>query len=69
MRRLIIPLGLCALAACSTGKGFDDAGDLAKLEADCAARGGTLVPSGKLTGEVALDNLCRIPPSEPRTPN
>lgn len=34
--------------------------ELAKLSADCEARGGVLTPTGQVTGREALDNVCRI---------
>ena len=36
-----------------------------KLQRDCDARGGTLAPTGRLTGEAPLDNVCRNPDSIP----
>jgi hypothetical protein len=65
MRTFVITAAALTLAACAGGQGIDYARDLAKIEADCAAKGGTVAPSGKLTGEAALDNLCRLPPSAP----
>ncbi len=34
--------------------------ELAKLTADCEARGGILTPTGQVTGREPLDNYCRI---------
>lgn len=56
---LAIGAGL-ALSACATRTGPDAGSELAKLEADCKARGGVLVQTGRATGREALDNICRI---------
>jgi uncharacterized lipoprotein YmbA len=49
------------LAACaSDGRPSASTTQLDRLRRDCEAKGGMLVPSGRLTGEVALDNPCRL---------
>ena len=51
------------LAGCATPMGGPSrtAAELDKLTADCTARGGILVPSGRsITGYAAVDNVCRI---------
>jgi len=65
MRTITLVAAALTLCGCAGGQGIDYAGDLAKIEADCLAKGGTVAPSGKLTGEAALDHVCRLPPSAP----
>jgi hypothetical protein len=33
---------------------------LSRLERQCEARGGVLVPAGRFSGEPALDNICSL---------
>ena len=49
-----------ALSACATRSAADPSAELAKLEADCKARDGVLVQTGRTTGHEALDNVCRL---------
>lgn len=52
-----------ALAACAdSGRTQVAAGpsDMQRLQTGCDARNGILVPSGALTGQPALDNVCKI---------
>ena len=56
-------LPLLALGACaSMGRGPPptSAAEMAQLQSECDSRGGIVVPSGRLTGEPRLDNICRI---------
>ena len=59
---LIAPAALLLLAACATTPREDGgySGDLARLNADCVARGGILSPTGGITGRAATDNVCEI---------
>ena len=34
--------------------------ELARLSADCEARGGTLSPTGEQSGRPQLDNVCKV---------
>jgi hypothetical protein len=52
-----------ALAACASSGGTRVATgptDMQRLQAECDARQGILVPSGRLTGQASLDNVCKI---------
>ena len=53
-----------ALTACaSTGReGATSSGysDTARLQRECDRRGGMLIPTGRNTGEPALDNSCDV---------
>ncbi len=65
MRTIVIATALlpaALLAACAgDGRPSLTAQQMDKLQADCEARGGLLVPSGRrFTGEVAIDYPCRI---------
>jgi hypothetical protein len=65
MRTIFIAAALlpaAVLAGCaSDSRPSLTAQQMDKLRADCEARGGLLVPSGRrYTGEVALDYPCRI---------
>ena len=62
MRALLILAAMTLLAGCATPYGPSrTASEHARLSADCAARGGILVPSGRpISGYVAVDNVCRI---------
>lgn len=52
--------GGLALSACATDRAAAPESELARLTADCKARGGILMPSGATTGREAVDNVCRI---------
>lgn len=59
--------GAASVAAClSTGPGARGApsasysAELERLRADCEARGGTLIPTGRISGNAAVDYPCRI---------
>ena len=63
MRALFALSAAALLAACATPHGGPSrtATEHARLAADCAARGGILVPSGRsMTGYAAVDNICRV---------
>lgn len=52
--------GALALMGCA-GTGVNQyQADLDKLDADCRAREGILVPTGQMTGRPQVDNVCRI---------
>lgn len=52
-----VSLGACA----SSGSRLPSRGEeLARLTAECEARGGILTPTGQATGREPLDNYCRI---------
>ena len=54
-------LPLAALAACaSDGATTMASGELDRLRQDCQTRGGMLTPTGRITGEPALDYPCVI---------
>ena len=59
---LIAPAAVLLLAACAGTPREDGgySGELARLNADCVARGGILTTSGEATGRVAIDNICVI---------
>jgi len=58
-----------ALGACATGAGTSTyQTDLDKLEADCKARDGILMPTGATTGRPQTDNVCRINGGATRIP-
>ena len=40
--------------------------DLTRLQNDCQARGGLLVPTGRNTNQPAVDNVCKLDPAGPR---
>lgn len=49
------------LSACASGMGETRyEAELERLAADCAARGGILSPTGRQSGQPALDNVCKI---------
>jgi hypothetical protein len=49
------------LSACASGMGSNHyQTELARLSADCEARGGTLSPTGEQSGRPQLDNVCKI---------
>ncbi len=62
--RLVLASALAAMAvsACATGSGPSSYNqELTQLTADCAERGGILVPNGNAsTGRPATDYSCRI---------
>lgn len=62
--RLSYPLcalgGALALAGCSSTGTNQYQADFDRLEADCRAREGILVPTGKMSGRPQVDNACRI---------
>ena len=62
MRALFALTAVTLLAGCATPYGPSrTATENARLSADCAARGGILVPSGRpMTGYPAVDNVCNI---------
>ena len=59
-RPLMTVLIALGLSACASGGPRTPEKTLAELTAECDARGGTLIPTGQVTGRVALDNICRI---------
>ena len=49
------------LSACASGMGPSHyETELARLAADCEARGGVLSPTGQQSGRPQLDNVCKI---------
>ena len=49
------------LSACASGMGTSRyQTELARLAADCEARGGVLSPTGQQSGRPQLDNVCKI---------
>ncbi|MES2833624.1 MAG: hypothetical protein V4707_02820 [Pseudomonadota bacterium] len=63
MRPLILAVpALLLLSACAGTAGPDGSysEQLARLNADCVARGGVLSPTGATTGRVETENVCRI---------
>lgn len=66
----IVPtLGLLALTACLTACATglmapavpgSYRAEMDRLEAECTARGGILIASGRQSGQPALDNPCKI---------
>jgi hypothetical protein len=62
VRTVLILAGALALSACATGRPAESSAEkLDRLNAECRARGGVLVPSaGPMTGRPETDNICRI---------
>jgi hypothetical protein len=68
MRKLILaalaitPLGLGACASAPHGQTAQNSSqrEIDRLDSQCKARGGMLVPSGRMTGREPLDNVCKI---------
>ncbi len=62
MRRSLLVVGLAAalpiLGACA-GVGEPTTLSLAELTSRCEARGGTLEPTGRQTGEARRDHVCQ----------
>jgi hypothetical protein len=60
--RMVLIVSALALSACaSAAPPENSASELARLTADCRARGGILVPSGRpLEGRPTVDNFCQI---------
>ncbi len=68
--RSVVPtLGLLALTACLTACATGPMGpaapgsyqsELDRLEAECTARGGILISSGRISGQAAIDHPCQI---------
>ena len=60
-------LAACASPRAATGNAVPtSAEEMARLESQCRARNGVLVPSGRLTSQPSLDYICRVSPAEPR---
>ena len=62
MRIVLIALpAALALTACAgaTGPSYYQT-ELERLQADCAARGGILSPTGEQSGRPQLDNVCKV---------
>ncbi|HTK34277.1 MAG TPA: hypothetical protein VL358_03175 [Caulobacteraceae bacterium] len=54
-------LGACASQGRESASSTPLAGrEMARLQRECEARGGMLLPSGRLTGQTSLDNVCKI---------
>lgn len=64
MRSLILAVPavlVVALSACAPTAGYSPHNDeLSQLAAECEARNGILVATGRQTGRARLDNACRI---------
>lgn len=63
MRLALAIVGALTLAACaSTGEQATSsyASELEKLRQDCTARDGTLIPSGRNTGQPPIDYACSL---------
>jgi len=60
--RTVLIVSALALSACAGGPPPESSADeFAQLSADCRARGGILVASGRpLEGRPAVDNVCQI---------
>ena len=60
--RIVLIVSALALSACASAAPPGTASnELARLTADCHARGGILVPSGRpLEGRATVDNICQI---------
>jgi hypothetical protein len=58
----IIPLslGACASSPTRTAQNNSSQREIDRLESQCKARGGMLMPSGRMTGREPLDNVCKI---------
>jgi hypothetical protein len=55
-----LTLTACTSAGYETSTSARRESPMEKLRRDCEARGGILVPTGRFTGEPALDNLCSL---------
>jgi len=62
MRIVLIALpAALALTACASATGPSHyQTELERLQADCAARGGILSPTGEQSGRPQLDNVCKV---------
>ena len=62
MRIVLIALpAALALTACASAPGPTHyQTELGRLQADCAARGGILSPTGEQSGRPQLDNVCKV---------
>jgi hypothetical protein len=71
MRPLILTVPIVlALAACAPTTGASRYGDeVRQLAADCEARNGILVATGRQTGQPRADNVCRISGGATRLPS
>jgi hypothetical protein len=60
--RIVLIASALVLSACAGGAPLESSADeFARLTADCRARGGILVPSGRpLEGRPTVDNVCEI---------
>jgi hypothetical protein len=64
-------LSALTLGACATseeGATSTHLSDRARLERDCTARGGILVPTGHVSAHPELDNVCDVTNSPNPTP-
>lgn len=62
LRLALLTPALLLLSSCAGAVGADGSysDQLARLNADCVARGGVLSPTGATTGRVETENVCRI---------
>ena len=59
--RIVLIVSALALSACASAAPPGTASnELARLTADCHARGGVLSPTGSQSGRPQLDNVCKI---------
>jgi hypothetical protein len=54
-----LSLGACAGGATHTAQNSSQR-EIDRLDSQCKAQGGILVPSGRMTGREPLDNVCKI---------
>jgi hypothetical protein len=57
---LALALAACASPGGETGTTSLSANEVARLQSECDARGGVLVPSGRLTPQESLNYVCNI---------
>lgn len=63
MRTLLLTIAAAlSLSACAsnTNERSLSQAEMDRLQRECTARGGILVPTGRITGREPLDNICRI---------
>lgn len=53
-------LAVAASACAPTTRGNAYVNEMERLAADCQARGGILAPTGRQSGQAALDNACQL---------
>lgn len=58
--RIFILAALVVSGCASSQTPSTSAAEIERLDRECTARGGILVPTGRITGYEARDNVCKI---------